>query len=38
MIKTSLLIDDRPSSFRFPRGSGLGLTNENLELKPLRNW
>ena len=25
MIKTSLLIDDRPSSFRFPRGSCLGL-------------
>ena len=24
MIKTSILIDDRPSSFRFPRGSGLG--------------
>jgi len=22
MIKTSILIDDRPSSFRFPRGSG----------------
>ena len=25
MIKTSLLIEDRPSSFRFPRGSCLGL-------------
>ncbi|PPR45785.1 MAG: 1-deoxy-D-xylulose-5-phosphate synthase [Alphaproteobacteria bacterium MarineAlpha5_Bin8] len=25
MIKTSILIDDRPSSFRFPRGSGVGL-------------
>ena len=25
MIKTSLLIEDRPSSFRFPRGSGQGL-------------
>ena len=25
MIKTSLLINDRPSSFRFPRGSCLGL-------------
>ena len=25
MIKTSLLIDDRPCSFRFPRGSCLGL-------------
>jgi len=31
MIKTSLLIDDRPSSFRFPRGSGVGISNiENL--------
>ena len=29
MIKTSLLIDDRPSSFRFPRGPGLGLKIEN---------
>ena len=27
MIKTSLLIDDRPSSFRFPRGAGRGLDN-----------
>ena len=27
MIKTSILIDDRPSSFRFPRGSGLGINN-----------
>jgi len=25
MIKTSLLIEDRPSSFRFPRGSCVGL-------------
>ena len=25
MIKTSVLIDDRPSSFRYPRGSCLGL-------------
>ena len=25
MIKTSILIDDCPSSFRYPRGSGLGL-------------
>ena len=31
MIKTSALIDDRPSSFRFPRGVGYGLEiNENL--------
>jgi len=34
MIKTSLLINDRPSSFRFPRGSGVGL-NENINLTPL---
>ncbi len=34
MIKTSLLINDRPSSFRFPRGTGLGL-NENEDLSPL---
>jgi len=27
MIKTSLLIDDRPSSVRFPRGAGRGLDN-----------
>ena len=34
MIKTSLLIDDQPSSFRFPRGSSFGFdTNE--ESKPL---
>ena len=25
MIKTSILIDDRPSSFRFPRGTGSGI-------------
>ena len=32
MIKTSLLIDDRPSSFRFPRGNGFVLAeNENLD-------
>ena len=34
MIHTSLLIDDRPSSFRFPRGSGLGV-EENSDLSPL---
>ena len=34
MMQTSLLIEDRPSSFRFPRGSGLGL-NEKLDLGPL---
>jgi len=34
MIYTSLLIDDRPSSFRFPRGAGKGL-NDNLNLSPL---
>ena len=28
MIKTSVLIDDRPSSFRFPRGSG---SRQNIE-------
>ena len=32
MIKTSLLIDDRPSSFRFPRGSSIGFDiNEQSE-------
>ncbi|MDP7195021.1 MAG: transketolase C-terminal domain-containing protein, partial [SAR202 cluster bacterium] len=25
MIKTAILIDDRPSSFRFPRGSAIGI-------------
>ena len=35
MIKTSLLINDRPSSFRFPRGYGLGLVDNHLDLKPL---
>ena len=34
MIKTSILIDDRPSSFRFPRGSGIGMSNES-NLSPL---
>ena len=34
MIKTSLLIEDRPSSFRFPRGSGSGLSNDS-ETNPL---
>ena len=34
MIKTSILIDDRPSSFRFPRGSGKGIINTN-NLLPL---
>ena len=34
MIKTSLLINDRPSSFRFPRGSGSGISEE-LNLNPL---
>ncbi|MDC0195162.1 1-deoxy-D-xylulose-5-phosphate synthase, partial [Alphaproteobacteria bacterium] len=28
MIKTSILIDDRPSSFRFPRGSGFGIKDD----------
>ena len=28
MIKTSLLINDRPSSFRFPRGSIFGINEE----------
>jgi len=35
MIKTSLLIDDRPSSFRFPRGYGTGVNNENIDIEPL---
>ena len=34
MIQTSLLIDDRPSSFRFPRGAGKGLDN-TLDLSAL---
>ena len=34
MIKTSILIDDRPSSFRFPRGSVIGMSNES-NLSPL---
>ena len=34
MIKTALLIDDRPSSFRFPRGSGIGLIDD-IDLKPI---
>ena len=34
MVKTSLLIDDRPSSFRFPRGYGIGL-QDNVNLEPL---
>ena len=34
MIKTSLLINDRPSSFRFPRGSVLGVSEE-INLNPL---
>ena len=34
MIKTSLFIDDRPSSFRFPRGSGIGESNL-VDLSPL---
>lgn len=34
MIKTSLLIEDRPSSFRFPRGSGIGI-NDKEDLLPL---
>ena len=34
MIKTSILINDRPSSFRFPRGSGKGFS-ENVELTEL---
>ena len=34
MIKTSILIDDRPSSFRFPRGSGFGI-KDDLELASL---
>ena len=34
MIKTSLLIDDRPSSFRFPRGAGNGII-ESTDLGPL---
>ena len=35
MVKTSLLINDRPSSFRFPRGFGKGLNNEEIDLLPL---
>ena len=34
MIKTSLLIEDRPSSFRFPRGSGVGI-EADIDLTPL---
>ena len=34
MIKTSLLINDRPSSFRFPRGSGIGL-EDKMDLNPI---
>ena len=34
MIKTSLLIDDRPSTFRFPRGAGKGL-DSSLDLSAL---
>ena len=34
MVKTSLLIDDGPSSFRFPRGSGIGLSSD-ANLDPL---
>ena len=34
MIKTSILIDDRPSSFRFPRGTGSGVELD-LDLSPL---
>ena len=34
MIKTSILIDDRPSSFRYPRGSCYGL-DISKEPKPL---
>jgi 1-deoxy-D-xylulose-5-phosphate synthase len=34
MIKTSILIEDRPSSFRYPRGSGLGLDIKE-EPKPI---
>ncbi len=34
MIKTSILIDDRPSSFRFPRGAGNGLILEK-EVLPI---
>jgi len=29
MIKTAVLIDDRPSSFRFPRGSGVGIKDQD---------
>ena len=35
MIKTSLMINDRPSAFRFPRGYGLGTNNETCEIHPL---
>ena len=34
MVKTSLLINDRPSSFRFPRGNALGLDISG-EMNPL---
>ena len=34
MVKTSVLIDDRPSSFRFPRGSGIAI-NDNEENSPI---
>ena len=34
MVHTSLLIDDMPSSFRFPRGSGTGL-GDQIDTKPL---
>ena len=37
MIKTSLLINDRPSSFRFPRGSGIGL-EDKMDLNPIESW
>jgi 1-deoxy-D-xylulose-5-phosphate synthase len=34
MITTSLLIDDRPSAFRYPRGTGI-IDENNLNDKPL---
>ena len=35
MVKTSLLINDRPSSFRFPRGFGKGISSTDVDLPPL---
>ena len=37
MINTSVDINDRPTAFRYPRGTGIGVELPSIDEK-IRNW